>query len=185
MTASEDEDAYLEEISGIAVDYGEAEVIDIDMDDSWVVAVVDVGPVNRTVLVNILTGEQVVISDPIWQSSSPSVAHGRVAFLQIPFWDPSLDPEEVATVNDVYLHDIGANTTLAITHDDDVDQLDPQVLLEDVAWVEVDSDGMPSLKVYSGETFQPYSSVILQAAILMLIPLLFVWAYQAASERRG
>ena len=185
VTASEDEDAYLEEISGIAVDYGEAEVIDMDMDDSWVVAVVDVGPVNRTVLVNILTGEQAVISDPIWQSSSPSVAHGRVAFLQIPFWDPSLDPEEVATVNDVYLHDIDANTTLAITHDDDVDQLDPQVLLEDVAWVEVDSDGMPSLKVYSGETFQPYSSVILQAAILMLIPLLFVWAYQAASERRG
>ena len=185
VTASEDEDAYLEEISGIAVDYGEAEVIDMDMDDSWVVAVVDVGPVNRTVLVNILTGEQAVISDPIWQSSSPSVAHGRVAFLQIPFWDPSLDPEEVATVNDVYLHDIDANTTLAITHDDDVDQMDPQVLLEDVAWVEVDSDGMPSLKVYSGETFQPYSSVILQAAILMLIPLLFLWAYQATSERRG
>ena len=185
VTASEDEDAYLEEISGIAVDYSEAEVIDIDMDDSWVVAVVDVGPVNRTVLVNILTGEQSVLSDPIWQSSSPSVAHGRVAFLQIPFWDPSLEPEEVATVNDVYLHDIDANTTLAITHDDDVDQMDPQVLLEDVAWVEVDSDGIPSLKVYSGETFQPYSSVILQAAILMLIPLLFLWAYQAASERRG
>ncbi len=185
VTASEDEDAYLEEISGIAVDYSDAEVIDIDMDDSWVVAVVDVGPVNRTVLVNILTGEQSVLSDPIWQSSSPSVAHGRVAFLQIPFWDPSLEPEEVATVNDVYLHDIDANTTLAITHDDDVDQMDPQVLLEDVAWVEVDSDGIPSLKVYSGETFQPYSSVILQAAILMLIPLLFLWAYQAASERRG
>jgi len=185
VTASEDEDAYLEEISGITVDYSEAEVIYMDMDDSWVVAVVDVGPVNRTVLVNILTGEQSVLSDPIWQSSSPSVAHGRVAFLQIPFWDPSLDPEEVAIVNDVYLHDIDANTTLAITHDDDVNQMDPQVLLEDVAWVEVDSDGMPSLKVYSGETFQPYSSVILQAAILMLIPLLFLWAYQAASERRG
>ena len=185
MTASEDEDDYLEEISGIAVNYSEAEIIDIDMDSSWVVAVVDVGPVNRTILVNILTGEQTLLSDPIWQSSSPSVAHGRIAFLQIPFWDPSLDPEEVATANDVYLHDIGANTTLAITHDDDVDQLDPQVLLEDVAWVEVDSDGTSSLKVYSGETFQPYSSVILQAAILMLIPLLFLWAYQAASERRN
>jgi hypothetical protein len=185
VTASEDEDEYLEEISGIAVNYSEAEIIDIDMDPSWVVAVVDVGPVNRTVLVDILTGEQTLLSDPIWQSSSPSVAHGRVAFLQIPFWDPSLDPEEVATANDVYLHDIDANTTLAITHDDDVNQLDPQVLLEDVAWVEVDSDGTSSLKVYSGETFQPYSSVILQAAILMLIPLLFLWAYQAASERRN
>jgi hypothetical protein len=183
--ASADEDEFLEEISGIAVDYSHAEVIDIDMDPSWVVAVVDVGPVNRTVLVDILTGEQTVLSNPIWQSSSPSVAHGRVAFLQIPLWDPSLDPEEIATARDVYLHDIKANTTLAITHDEDVDQLDPQVLLEDVAWVEVDSDGTSTLKVYSGETFQPYSSVILQAAILMLIPLLFLWAYQAASERRG
>ena len=185
VTASEDEDEYLEEISGIAVSYDNAEVIDIDMDPSWVVAVVDVGPVNRTVLVDILTGEQTMLSDPIWQSSSPSVAHGRVAFLQIPFWDPSLDPEEVATASDVYLHDIEANSTLAITHDEDVNQLDPQVLLEDVAWVEVDSDGTSVLKVYSGETFQPYSSVILQAAILMLIPLLYLWAYQAASERRG
>ena len=182
--ASADEDEFLEEISGIAVDYSHAEVIDMDMDPSWVVAVVDVGPVNRTVLVNILTGEQSVLSDPKWESSSPSVAHGRVAFLQIPGWDPS-DPEEVATARDVYLHDIEANTTLAITHDEDVDQLDPQVLLEDVAWVEVDSDGTSALKVYSGETFQPYSSVILQAAILMLMPLLFLWAYQAASERRG
>jgi hypothetical protein len=183
--ASADEDEFLEEISGIAVDYSHAEVVDMDMDPSWVVAVVDVGPVNRTVLVNILTGEQSVLSDPKWESSSPSVAHGRVAFLQIPGWDPSLGPEEVATARDVYLHDIEANTTLAITHDEDVDQLDPQVLLEDVAWVEVDSDGTSALKVYSGETFQPYSSVILQAAILMLIPLLFLWAYQAASERRG
>jgi len=184
VMASEEDDRYLEEISGIAVDYSEAEIIDMDMDPSWIVVVVDVGPVNRTVLVDILTGEQILLSNPIWQSSSPSVAHGRVAFLQIPQWDPSLDPEEIATARDVYLHDIEANSTLAITHDDDVDQMDPQVLLEDVAWVEVDSDGMPSLKVYSGETFQPYSSVILQAAILMLIPLLFLWAYQAASERR-
>jgi hypothetical protein len=38
--------------------------------------------------------------------------------------------------------------------------------------------------VYSEETFQPYSSVILQSAILMLIPLIFLWAYQATSERR-
>ena len=183
--ATESQDEYLEQVSGVAVDYENAEVVDIAMDPMWVTAVVDVGPVNRTILINILTGEQTMISEPVWPSSSPSVAHGRVAFLQIPLWDPSLDPEEIATARDVYLHDIEANTTLAITHDDDVDQLDPQVLLEDVAWVEVDSDGKSSLKVYSGETFQPYSSVILQAAILMLIPLLFLWAYQAASERRG
>ena len=182
--ATEPQDEYLEQVSGVAVDYENAEVVDIAMDPMWVTAVVDVGPVNRTILVNILTGEQTMISEPVWPSSSPSVAHGRVAFLQIPFWDPSLDPEDIVTNRDVYLHEIADNTTLAITHDEDVDQSDPQVLLNNVAWVEVDADGVSALTVYSEETFQPYSSVILQSAILMLIPLIFLWAYQATSERR-
>ena len=182
--ATEPQDEYLEQVSGVAVDYENAEVVDIAMDPMWVTAVVDVGPVNRTILVNILTGEQTMISEPVWPSSSPSVAHGRVAFLQIPLWDPSLDPEDIVTNRDVYLHEIADNTTLAITHDEDVDQSDPQVLLNNVAWVEVDADGVSALTVYSEETFQPYSSVILQSAILMLIPLIFLWAYQATSERR-
>ena len=182
--ATESQDEYLEQVSGVAVDYENAEVVDIAMDPMWVTAVVDVGPVNRTILINILTGEQTMISEPVWPSSSPSVAHGRVAFLQIPLWDPSLDPEDIVTNRDVYLHEIADNTTLAITHDEDVDQSDPQVLLNNVAWVEVDADGVSALTVYSEETFQPYSSVILQSAILMLIPLIFLWAYQATSERR-
>jgi len=182
--ATEPQDEYLEQVSGVAVDYENAEVVDIAMDPMWVTAVVDVGPVNRTILINILTGEQTMISEPVWPSSSPSVAHGRVAFLQIPLWDPSLDPEDIVTNRDVYLHEIADNTTLAITFDEDVDQSDPQVLLNNVAWVEVDADGVSVLKVYSEETFQPYSSVILQSAILMLIPLIFLWAYQATSERR-
>ena len=56
--------------------------------------------------------------------------------------------------------------------------------MNNVAWVEVDADGVSALTVYSEETFQPYSSVILQSAILMLIPLIFLWSYQATSERR-
>ena len=183
-SATEPQDEYLEQVSGVAVDYENAEIVNIAMDPMWVTAVVDVGPVNRTILINILTGEQTMISEPVWPSSSPSVAHGRVAFLQIPFWDPSLDPEDIVTNRDVYLHEIADNTTLAITLDEDVDQSDPQVLLNNVAWVEVDADGVSALTVYSEETFQPYSSVILQSAILMLIPLIFLWAYQATSERR-
>ena len=180
VTATEAEDEYLEQLSGIPVNYTNANVIDIDMSSSLLVAVVDVGPVNRTVLVNLLTGDQRMLSDPLWQSSSPSVGNNRVAFLQIAFWDPT---DNTIGTNDVYLHDIESNSTLAITRDDDVNQMEPQVLLEEVAWIEVNNDGESVLKVYSGETFQPYSSVILQSAIVMLIPLLFLWAYQAASER--
>ena len=122
-----------------------------------------------------------MLSDPLWDSSSPSLGSDRVALLQIPFWDPN-NPDANSN-HDVYLHDIESNSTLAITRDDDVNQMEPQVLLEEVAWIEVDIDGEAILKVYSGETFEPYSSVILQSAIVMLIPLLFLWSYQAASER--
>ena len=180
-TATEAEDEYLEQLSGTSVDYSNATVIDIDMSSSWLVAVVDIGPVNRTVLVNILTGDQRMLSDPLWDSSSPSLGSDRVAFLQIPFWDPN-NPDANSN-HDVYLHDIESNSTLAITRDDDVNQMEPQVLLEEVAWIEVENGGEAVLKVYSGETFEPYSSVILQSALVMLIPLLFLWAYQAASER--
>ena len=181
VSATKAEDEYLEQISGIPVSYSNATVIDIDMSSSWLVAVVDVGPVNRTILVDILSGDQRILSDPLWDSSSPSVGDDRVAFLQIPFWDPT---NPVGNGNhDVYLHEIDSNSTLAITRDDDVNQMNPQVLLEEVAWIEVDTAGDSVLKVHSGETFQPYSSVILQSAIVMLMPLLFLWAYQAASER--
>jgi len=180
-TATEAEDEYLEQLSGISVDYSNATVIDIDMSSSWLVAVVDIGPVNRTVLVNILTGDQRMLSDPLWDSSSPGLGSDRVAFLQIPFWDPN-NPDANSN-HDVYLHDIESNSTLAITRDYDVNQMEPQVLLEEVAWIEVENGGEAVLKVYSGETFEPYSSVILQSALVMLIPLLFLWAYQAASER--
>ena len=180
-TATEAEDEYLEQLSGTSVDYSNATVIDIDMSSSWLVAVVDIGPVNRTVLVNILTGDQRMLSDPLWDSSSPSLGSDRVALLQIPFWDPN-NPDANSN-HDVYLHDIESNSTLAITRDDDVNQMEPQVLLEEVAWIEVENGGEAVLKVYSGETFEPYSSVILQSALVMLIPLLFLWAYQAASER--
>ena len=88
VTATEAEDEYLEQLSGIPVNYSNATVIDIDMSSSWMVAVVDVGPVNRTVLVDLLTGDQRMLSDPLWQSSSPSVGDGRVALLQIALWGP-------------------------------------------------------------------------------------------------
>jgi len=103
--------------------------------------------------------------------SSTAIAHPNFALIK--YWGKS-------NVSG----NIPAMSSLAITLDEDVDQSDPQVLLNNVAWVEVDADGVSALTVYSEETFQPYSSVILQSAILMLIPLIFLWSYQATSERR-
>ena len=176
-------DAHLEETYGMPVDYLNSTIVEMEMDSRWLVAVVDVGPVNRTILVDTVSGDQVMLSDPVWPSSSPSLALGQVAFLQIPRFDPTAEPEDRLTARDVFLHDIGENRTSQLTLDDDVDQSQPQVLRENVAWIEEDSDGLLEIRMYIlEETFEPYSSVVLQTAIVMLIPLIVLWAFQASRD---
>ena len=172
--------------SGLVIDHNNSTVIDLAMDSHWVVAVVDVGPVNRTVLIDTLSINQTLLSNPRWDSSSPSISNGRVAFLQVTRDDPSASPDEFARNNDVYVSDLVEGALIQLTHDEDVDQTQPQVLVDGVAWVAHNEDGTVEVIVHSlGEAIEPYSSLLLQASVVMLLPLLFVWAHQSASRKEG
>jgi membrane-associated phospholipid phosphatase len=172
--------------SGMVFDYNNSTVTDLAMDSHWVVAVVDVGPVNRTVLVNTLSINQTLLSNPRWDSSSPSISNDRVAFLQVTRDDPSAPSGEFARNNDVYVSDLAEGGLIQLTHDEDVDQTQPQVLADGVAWVAHNDDGTVEVIVHSlGEAIDPYSSLLLQASIMMLVPLLFVWAHQSATRKEA
>ena len=68
---------------------------------------------------------------------------------------------------------------------DDLDQENPHVLDNGVTWIETNENGDSKLVIYSLEkTFEEYSSVVLQSAILMLIPLLLLLSHQTAIEKR-
>ena len=153
------------------------------MEDDYIVAVVDIGPVNRTILIDLRTGAQILLSDPVWPSSSPSISEGNVAFLQIPRFDPTAEDDDLLTARDVFLHDIDENRTLQLTIDDEVDQSNPQVLKSNVAWIESQEDGDLEIRMYAlEETFEPYSSVVLQSSIVLLIPMMILYAFQSAKE---
>jgi membrane-associated phospholipid phosphatase len=172
--------------SGMVFDYNNSTVTDLAMDSHWVVAVVDVGPVNRTVLVNTLSINQTMLSNPRWDSSSPSISNDRVAFLQVTRDDPSAPSGEFARNNDVYVSNLAEGGLIQLTHDEDVDQTQPQVLADGVAWVAHNDDGTVEVIVHSfGEAIDPYSSLLLQASIMMLVPLLFVWAHQSATRKEA
>jgi membrane-associated phospholipid phosphatase len=172
--------------SGMVFDYNNSTVTDLAMDSHWVVAVVDVGPVNRTVLVNTLSINQTLLSNPRWDSSSPSISNDRVAFLQVTRDDPSAPSGEFARNNDVYVSNLAEGGLIQLTHDEDVDQTQPQVLADGVAWVAHNDDGTVEVIVHSfGEAIDPYSSLLLQASIMMLVPLLFVWAHQSATRKEA
>ena len=172
--------------AGAVLNFQNATVVDLEMDSPWLVATVDVGPFSRTLLVDTITFNQTLISNPLWDSSSPSIANGKVAFLEVTGdapWDP--DPEDPRN-SDVILHDLEDGTRLRITSDEDVDQSQPQVLDNGVAWIEESEGGDSDVEWYPFEdAIEPYSSLLLQASVLALLPLLFLWAHQSARPDRN
>ena len=182
-TTDEDVDEFLENLFEEPVDYSNSTIVDLVMEGDYIVAVVDIGPVNRTILIDLRTGEQLLLSDPVWPSSSPSISEGNVAFLQIPRFDPTAEDDDLLTARDVFLHDIDENRTLQLTIDEEVDQSNPQVLNSNVAWIESQEDGDLEIRMYAlEETFEPYSSVVLQSSIVLLIPMMILYAFQSANE---
>ena len=183
VIAEIDQDEFLSEQSGIEINYSKSKIVDIAVDGQLIVAVVDVGPINRTVFADTVSGMQTMISTPIWESSSPSIGNGNVAFLQIPRFQPGLPNSENSEENQVFIYQIDSNQTEQLTFDEDESHSSPQALLGGVGWIET-SNGEAELKWYDlEETFEPYSSVILQTSVVLLIPLVFTWARQKQSER--
>ncbi len=168
----------------IVLDYKNSTINELEMDGNWLVAVVDLGPIDRLILIDIFTGNQTILGDPLWQSSSPSISDDNIAFLQISSWDPTLTMDDQPDNNDVWIYDIDTNLSTRLTFDQ-VNEQQPQVLKGSVAWLENRPSSSPVLIVHSlEEIFQPYSSVVIQAAILMLIPLIFVWSSQSIKENK-
>ncbi|HJM13150.1 MAG TPA: phosphatase PAP2 family protein [Candidatus Thalassarchaeaceae archaeon] len=167
--------------SGLVLDFQNSTVVDIVMDSHWLVATVDLGPLSRTILVDTLSFNQTLLSNPRWDSSSPSISSGRVAFLEVTgdeSWNPN---DDSPSNNDVVLYELASEKIIRITSDEDVDQSDPQILENGVAWIEKMDDGDSVVKWYPFEAaIEPYSSLLLQASVLALLPLLFLWAHQSS-----
>lgn len=184
VVAKEDQDQFLIDESGIDIDYSNASVVEISVDGQSIVAVVDIGPIKRTVFVDTVSGMQTLISNPLWESSSPSIGHGHVAFLQIPRYQPGSTIPEQSETPQVFIYELDTNQTRQLTFDDQESHSSPQVTVGGVGWIVSGIDGEAELTWYDmEETFEPYSSVLLQTSVVLMIPLVFTWARQKQSER--
>ena len=166
--------------SGTSLDFLNSSIVGLVMDSNWLVATVDVGPFNRTILVDTLSINQTLISNPRWDSSSPSIGKGRVAFLQVTRDDIISSASSSERNNDVYVHELKSGETKQYTFDEEVDQAQPQILLERLAWIDLNENGEKELKLFSfTDTIEPRNSLLLQASILAMIPLIFLWTLQS------
>jgi len=166
--------------SGVVLDFHNSTVVELEMENNWLVATVDLGPFNRTILVDTLSINQTLISNPRWDSSSPTIGDGKVAFLQVTRDDLFLVGQNSDRNNDVYIHDLSSGETQQYTFDENIDQSQPQILYDKLAYIQINEQGAKELQLYSlTDTIEPRNSILLQASILALIPLLFLWALQS------
>jgi hypothetical protein len=170
-------------LTGTVVDYDNASITGISFDNDYLVAEVNLSAVTRLVMVNLDTGEQRIIGDPLFPVANPSIGHGVVAW-QHKWGLNSLDPNKAELDWDVKYHIILENRSYQLHTGDDFNQTSPQVMQGHIAWLQ-DSGGEdpPEVIIYSlEETFEPYSSRTLQVAIIALIPLLTIWMIQRQKE---
>ncbi|MBT4058839.1 MAG: inositol phosphorylceramide synthase [Euryarchaeota archaeon] len=170
-------------LTGTVVDYVNASITGISFDKNYLVAEVNLSAVTRLVMVNLDTGEQRIIGDPLFPVANPSIGHGVIAW-QHKWGLNSMDPNTVELDWDVKYHIISENRSYQLHTEDEFNQTTPQVMEGYIVWLQ-DSGGEepPKVIIYSlEETFEPYSSKTLQVAIIALIPLLTIWVIQRQKE---
>ena len=172
-------------LTGVRVDYSDAEITAISLSGDSMVVEVNLSAVTRLVLVDLQSGEQRLIGDPLFPVAAASIGNDHIAW-QHRWGLNSLEPVDADLDWDVSFHVISENRSYPLHTEDELNQTAPQVMERHIAWLQQsEGENPPELRIYSlEETFEPYSSRTLQVAIILLIPLLTVWMVQNQKERR-
>jgi hypothetical protein len=167
------------------VDYQNATITEVALDENHLVALVNLSAIDRLVLVDLSSGEQRILGDPVFPVAAPSIGHGYVAWQHHQFLI-SNNPMEMYLDWEVNYHDIVMNQSYQLNAEDEIDQLQPQVMEDHIAWLQVDEDNETEIRVFTLEVvLEPYSSNTLQLFILLFPLLLLIWTGQRLKENEG
>ena len=184
-TISEERDNQVFEMTDTVVDYENATIMEIALDENHLVALVNLSAIDRLVLVDLSSGEQQILGDPMFPVAAPSIGHGYIAWQHHQFLI-SNNPMEMYLDWEVNYHDIEMNQSFQLHAEDDIDQLQPQVMKDHIAWLQVDEDNEKEIRIFTLQVvLEPYSSNVLQFFVLIFPILLLVWTFQRLKENEG
>ena len=184
-TIGEERDNQVFEMTDTLVDYENATITEIALDENHLVALVNLSAIDRLVLVDLSSGEQQILGDPAFPVAAPSIGHGYVAWQHHQFLI-SNNPMEMYLDWEVNYHDIEMNQSFQLHAEDDIDQLQPQVMKDHIAWLQVDEDNEKEIRIFTLQVvLEPYSSNVLQFFILIFPILLLAWTFQRLKENEG
>ena len=126
-----------------------------------------------------------MLGDPIFPVAAPSIGHGYVAWQHQQFLI-SNNPAPLDMDWEVRYHDIAQNQSYQLHAEDDIDQVQPQVMEDHIAWLQIDEDNQTQIRIFTLEVvLEPYSSTTLQFFVLLLPLLLLTWTAQRLKENDG
>ena len=153
------------------------------MNRDHLAATVNVNATTRLVLLDTISGESKLISDPKYEVSDPYISDGILIFATYQNIDP-LNASEKYQDREILIHDIAINLTEPLTADS-VDQWSPMVSEDHYIYQEMNIDGVISVEVQEREpSLKPYASNILQIGVILGITLVFVNLMQRQKEAK-
>lgn len=180
VTAAPGEDEILID-SGFNVDIQNATITDMSLSLDNVAITVDVNATSRLLLVNTITGESQLVSDPKYAAFDPDLGYGVLMFSAFQNLDP-VNASEKYSDREIYIHDLSTNLTKPLTADE-LDQWAPMVLEDHYVYQQLDEDGVISVEVQPKEPkLQPYASNVLKIGVILAITLVFINIVQKQKE---
>ena len=179
-TAGADEDQILID-SGFNVDLLNATITNVALFEDKLAATVDINATSRLMLLDTVTGESEIISDPKYAAYDPHMGYGVLMFSAYANIDPSNASEKYSD-REIYIYDIGTEILKPLTADE-LDQWAPMVLKDHYVYQQADEDGVISVEVQQKEpSLKPYASNILKIGVVLSIALVFVNIMQRQKE---
>lgn len=169
---------------GLPADVDNGTIIDLELSQTHLVAVVNVSTVDRLVLYERALGTMHLIGDGKYSAADPALGVDVLAYTGWDHLNP-INPETKYLDSEIHLHDLSTNLTEVLTADTR-DQWSPTVLDEHIIFLERSASDETSVRIYSREVvLQPYSNAVLQVGLMVMLALTFAYVVQIQQEARG
>jgi len=169
---------------GLPADVDNGTIIDLELSQTHLVAVVNVSTVDRLVLYERALGTMHLIGDGKYSAADPALGVDVLAYTGWDHLNP-INPETKYLDSEIHLHDLSTNLTEVLTADTR-DQWSPTVLEEHIIFLERSASDETSVRIYSREVvLQPYSNAVLQVGLMVMLALTFAYVVQIQQEARG
>ena len=169
---------------GLPADVDNGTIIDLELSQTHLVAVVNVSTVDRLVLYDRALGAMHLIGDGKYSAADPALGVDVLAYTGWDHLNP-INPEAKYLDGEIHLHDLSTNLTEVLTADTR-DQWSPTVLEDHIIYLERSASEETTVRIYSREVvLQPYSNTVLQVGLIVMLALTFVYVVQIQQEARS